>query len=299
MKKGLVIFIISIVAILIIINIVPQRDVIEENIFRMKEGERTKVIAHGGAKQLFPENTIEAFDGVMELGVDILEMDVCLTKDEVVVTHHDKTIDRTSDGSGRVRDYTYEELKNFNFGKKFKALDGSTPYENKKATIISIDELMNKYGKDVPFIIEIKDSEEDGKKAADELIRIIKKYNMENRTIVASFHDEVFNYISDKYSDIMLSPSRGATKNFVINAYTLSSLFFNEDIVALQIPCEDSGIVLDTKMLIKTAHRRNIAVQYWTINDKEKMRELIEKGADGIMTDRPDLMLDLLEEINN
>ena len=139
-------------------------------------------------------------------------------------------------------------------------MDGSTPYENKKATIISIDELMNKYGKDVPFIIEIKDSEEDGKKAADELIRIIKKYNMENRTIVASFHDEVFNYISDKYSDIMLSPSRGATKNFVINAYTLSSLFFNEDIVALQIPCEDSGIVLDTKMLIKTAHRRNIAV---------------------------------------
>ena len=120
MKKGLVIFIISIVAILIIINIVPQRDVIEENIFRMKEGERTKVIAHGGAKQLFPENTIEAFDGVMELGVDILEMDVCLTKDEVVVTHHDKTIDRTSDGSGRVRDYTYEELKNFNFGKSLK-----------------------------------------------------------------------------------------------------------------------------------------------------------------------------------
>lgn len=97
------------------------------NPFLRPEGAAPFVVAHGGCKHLFPENTMAAFDGAVALGVDMLEMDVRLTADSVLVTHHDDTLRRTSDGEGLIIGYTLEELGRFNFGAKFAGLERSIP----------------------------------------------------------------------------------------------------------------------------------------------------------------------------
>ena len=164
------------------------------NPFILTENEAPWIIAHGGAKQLWPENTLVAFTGSVHLGVDALEMDVRLTKDDVLVLHHDETIDRMSDGQGKVRDFTFEELKAFNFGEGFEDIHGDYPYKDSLVIITSLDQLMTLYGH-LPFVIEIKDEGADGEKAADLLKALIDKYDMKDRTLVASFHDEVIDYV--------------------------------------------------------------------------------------------------------
>src|SRR5687767_1126741 len=84
--------------------------------FLIEAGEAALNVAHRGGRLLFPENTLVAFDSAVAMNVDVLELDVCLTKDSVLVTIHDITIDRTSDSIGNVIDFTFAELQQFNFG---------------------------------------------------------------------------------------------------------------------------------------------------------------------------------------
>src|SRR5690349_9342520 len=108
-------------AALIVLQLLPPRGVVPgQNPWRPKPGQRPLVIAHGGGQGLRPPNTLEAFEHSVALGCDVLEMDLHLTKDGVLVTLHDDTIDRTSDGTGRASDFTLAELKAKNFGFKFK-----------------------------------------------------------------------------------------------------------------------------------------------------------------------------------
>ncbi|MDR1370422.1 MAG: glycerophosphodiester phosphodiesterase [Dysgonamonadaceae bacterium] len=264
----------------------------------IKKGEAPLIIAHGGSKQLFPENTMMAFDGADQFHPDVMEMDVVLTKDNVLVTHHDSTIDRLSNGEGKVADYTYDELKQFNFGHKFKDTGGSYPYRDTIIPPAKLEEVLAKYGSKYQFCIEMKDySPELGQRAARQLYELLKKYDMENRTLVACFEDDVLNYFH-KISDgsIHISSGKKQTKQFVILDILHLGDFFTGKTSALQIPVERERFKLDKKSLIKTAHQKNIAVHYWTINDEEKMKELIDLGVDGIITDRPDLLKKVLKE---
>ena len=144
---------------------VPDQDIIEENPFIIKEGQSPWIIAHGGSKALWPENTLMAFKGSMNIGVDALEMDVNITKDGVLVCHHDATIDRMSDGEGNVADFTFEELQAFNFGEGFEDIDGNFPYQDDLVPVPSLESVIVEFP-DIPLIIEIKNSGELGEQAA-------------------------------------------------------------------------------------------------------------------------------------
>ena len=96
---------------------------------------------------------------------------------------------------------------------------------------------------------------------------------------------------------IPVSTSQKEATKFVITAKSLTGVFYAPEAVALQLPMEQSGLDLTTKRVINSAHKHNMAVHYWTIDNKEDMRMLIENGADGLITDRPDIMLELLEEM--
>ena len=105
--------------------------------------------------------------------------------------------------------------------------------------------------------------------------------------------------IKANYDDLLRGAPTGTAAKFILTQFLGLNLFNNSDFACLQIPTSyDLGIELelDKKTIIKRAHRRNIAVQYWTINDAEEMRELIELGCDCIMTDDPKLMKSVLEE---
>ena len=103
----------------------------------------------------------------------------------------------------------------------------------------------------------------------------------------------------EKYPDLLRGAPTGTAAKFVLTQFVGVNLFDNSDFACLQIPTSyDLGIevYLNKKTIIKRAHRRNVAVQYWTINDADEMRELIELGCDCIMTDNPELLSEVLDE---
>ena len=117
--------------------------------------------------------------------------------------------------------------------------------------------------------------------------------------MIGTFHDEIEQELKDKYPDLYRGAPTGTAAGFVITQMLGVNLFNGGDFACLQIPTSyDVGITinLDRSTYIDRAHRRNIAVQYWTINDPDEMRMLIEMGVDCIMTDDPVLLKQILEE---
>ena len=136
----------------------------------------------------------------------------------------------------------------------------------------------------------------------DELYELIEKYDLFDNVLSATSFSDISVYINETYPKMYLSASHAEVESLVIKTYTLSSVFYKPDgYSSLQIPTSFGVPVikelnLATKLLINTAHRHNMAVHYWTINDEETMRKLIELGCDGIITDYPELLIEILKE---
>jgi glycerophosphoryl diester phosphodiesterase len=284
-----------VLVILLSSQILPPRDVVPgQNPWRPKPGHRPLIIAHGGGQGLQPPNTLEAFAHSVKLGCDALEMDLRLTKDGALVTLHDETIDRTSDGTGRAIDFTLAELKGKNFGYKFKDPAGTRPYRERPARLAALEELFVRFPT-TPMIVELKDRGANGVNAAAALTRLIEQHRREASVIVAAFDDATLDeFRRSSRGRVFTAAPMERTRRFVICNKTLLDWFAPTADQALQIPVAASGFQLDTPRLIRAAHRRNVAVHYWTINDATEMKRLIELGADGIMTDRPDRLLEVL-----
>lgn len=306
-KKKVLTILAVVVAIYAALQVVPYGKNKKETPF-MKE-DRPLIIAHGGAKQMNPENTWMAYEYAYSINADVLEIDLCLTKDGILVTHHNDGIDELSNGTGLVSEYTYEELKQFNFGAHFTALDGTMPYASltqeqlqgeykDKLHPVAIEELFARYGKEMMYIIEIKDSGDLGRQAADTLLGLIKEYNLEDYVCVASFHHDVMEYINEtKDPAIVTSFDMTDATSFIILNYAGFGIFASYAGGGFQLPMEEYHIPLATKYLIYKIHKNDMFVHYWTINTKEEMIKCIKNGADGIITDRPDLLIEVLQEM--
>lgn len=267
----------------------------------------TMLSGHRAGGGIAPENTMMALRNCVETSayeLDIFEFDIRLTLDGVPVLVHDSTLDRTSDAveifgheNVRVGEKTLDELKQLNMGAKFRNDNGELPFADMEEVpdelrITTLDEAMSylescgKYG----YIIEIKNSGEKGLEAADILYQTLVKYDALERTVVGTFNNEVTAYMDTTYPDMQ----RSAGVNEVIRFYLCSLVNWpvKEDafrFVALQIPTTDYTINLGTSRVVNYAHKHDIAVQYWTINDAEEMERLQSIGADAIMTDVPDI----------
>ena len=278
--------------------------------------EKALVSAHRSGKDIAPENTMAAFQYCIEtedFNVDIFEFDLHITKDGKLILLHDSTLDRTTNSAehfgeeGVKPSYkTYEELRQLNFGENFKNAEGEYPYRGLRGEDIP-DELRAVLLEDVldyledngdfRYIIEIKDSGENGKKACDELYRILKEKDLLADVVFGTFNPDVTAYADKHYPDMLRSASIIETIVFyVLCGYGIDvdADFFKYE--ALQIPSERAIIYLNTPRVINYAHRHNIAVQYWTINDAEEVKELNDIGADCIMSDAPDMAYDVINE---
>ncbi len=268
-----------------------------------------RISAHRSGGGIAPENTLMAFRNCVEgqaFSVDIFEFDLHITKDGELVLLHDDTLDRTSDavevfGCENVlpAEHTYEELRQLNMGESFTASDGTTPYRGlrgedvpEELRILRLEDafaFLREYG-DYDFVIEIKDSGENGRKACDRLSQILEDYGLTQRAVVGTFHADITEYLDAAHPELL----RSASMKEVALLYGASLLGIDVPketfaFDALQIPCTYYGIRLDTTRLINYAHARDIAVQFWTINDPDTVSELAAKGADCVMTDYPDM----------
>ena len=363
--KWLLIGIFSIVLILTILNIVPFSisSAKGENHFR-KTDKYPMVIPHGGAKELAPENTIWAYDMLInEFDADVLEIDLALTKDNILIAHHDLDLDM-SEGSplnGKyIRDYSYQAIlegyaaDDYSLARSFEypsdydydPIKGPKPFLNETDTNIltklvpaKLEDIFQDVGDDVLYILEIKDSPtshgydeniHDFELAAQTLIDLVENYNLEKQVVLASFSDDVTSYFKDNAPDILVNAGTSEVTMFAVYSAFYIDFFWNvkSEVLILPTPSsmsitgstanlldmlpgfirnniavkDENGVYranLMGKAIINDAHRKNMAVLYWTVNDEDEMRLLIENGADGIITDRPDLLIKIINELKN
>ena len=255
------------------------------------------IIAHQGGDGVWPGDTMYAFENAVEIGADVLEMDAHITKDSQIVLMHDEKVDRTTDGTGPIEDLTLPELKQLDAAYQWSNDGGMTfPYRGQGIEVPTLDELFQKFPQ-MRYVIEIKLTQNPIDKPLCDLIR---KYSMQDKVVIASFHDEAMQNFRKTCPEVATSASRGEVTKFVL----LSKVFLS-GLVAPQYqsiqppydPKESRNIPIMTKRFIREAHAKNIAVEPWTVDNPQLMKQYIEWGVDGIMTDRPDIMIDVLKEL--
>lgn len=287
----------TLIAVWLVLQFLPRRSAFPGvNRFRAPAG-RALIIAHAGGLGLRPENTSGAFSNAVALGCDLLELDVRLTADGHLVTHHDATVDRTSDGSGLVLTQTLAELRRLDFAHHFTPPEDLPPRPAEQAQIATVSELFERYP-DLPLVIEIKDRAEAGRRAGLALAGLIERFGRQQTVLVASFDDATLDaFRASSLGRVPTSSAKESTRTAVILNRLGLDWFVSAPEAALAIPVASGGMRLDRPGLIRAAHRRNQAVHYWTINDPAEMRRLIALGADGIITDRPDVLKQVLAEL--
>ena len=255
----------------------------------------TLVIAHQGGDGVWPGDTMYAFEKAVEIGADVLEMDAHITKDGRVVLMHDEKVDRTTDGTGLIEDLTLDELKQLDAAYKWSNDGGQTfPYRGMGIQVPTLDELFEKFPQ-MRYVIEIKMTANPMETPMCDLIR---KYDMQDRVLIASFHDEAMKNFRAVCPEVATSASRGEVTQYVLLGKAFLWGFYIPKFQTVQPPWnpEDSlNIPIMTKRFIWESHAKNIRVEPWTVDDPELMKQYIEWGVDGIITDRPDLMVDLLD----
>ena len=312
--RVLLIISLSICLIFNVFSIIPLRKVTNENFWIENE---VQISAHRGGALLNPENTKKAFDYVIKETdyTDIVEIDLRLTKDNIIVINHDGNINRMAlsenESSISINDYNYVNLLEYNLGRNFVDLDGNKPYFNYSVlkakeeglTLMSLEDFFSEYNnyRDIKVFLEIKESGESGKYIVDEIIKMIEgEYEWwKTRSMFITFDDELVNYIYDKYDYYVgaLGDKVGYQIGFIKMGL---DLFYFPNYQSIQVPYNQKAkdmplIDLATKDMITRAHKRNQLVVYWGVNNKKDMEKLIAIGVDVITTDRPDLLANILK----
>lgn len=256
------------------------------------------ILAHRGGSLIAPENTMVAFKNAAELGVHGFEIDIRLTKDEEIIVFHDEYVDRTTDGAGRVADMTLDELKLLDFGYHFINEQQEYAYRGQGESVTTLRELFEQFPQ-MLINIDMKDSPEtyEGSLIPSKLWRLIEEMGAQHRVVVTSFFDEQidrFNLYAQN------NVALGAGENEVRKAYSAYTSqfghFYHPRTDVMQIPVKSGVFPLDGAGFIHFLSKLNVPVHYWTINDKETMERLLVAGAKGIITDRPDIAVQLLAD---
>ena len=233
-KEYVMLIILVIASFFSIISFIPLKEVVETNTWIE---DYVLIAAHRGGAYLNPENTQKAFDYVIKETsyTDIVEIDVRLTKDNILVINHDGDINRMGTNENeeeiKISAHTYEELSNYNLGKNFVDLNGNKPYydlsideaRQEGLTIMKFEDFLIRYNdyENVKVFIEIKDSGDGAITIADMIISMLDKYSSyKNRSMIISFDDEVLDYIYKTYPN----QYTGALGDKVVSQIALNKL---------------------------------------------------------------------------
>jgi len=236
-----------------------------------------------------------AFQGAVDLGYRYLETDVHATRDGVLVTIHDGTLERTTDGSGPVSAMTLEELKRLDAGYRFSPDGGRTfPFRGKGITVPTLAEVAEAFP-DVRLNVEVKQSEPPLVDAVGAAVALIEERALHDRILVASFDDRVIQEFRRRMGDHVATSSatREATRFWLASRAGLTR-WLRRPYDALQVPPRQGRLTVVDGRFVRAAHRRGLQVHVWTVDEAEEMRRLLDLGVDGLMSDRPDLLLEVL-----
>ncbi|HEX5672451.1 MAG TPA: glycerophosphodiester phosphodiesterase [Acidimicrobiia bacterium] len=243
-------------------------------------------VAHRGSRLLWPENTMTAFRAAAEHGYRLFETDVRVTADAEVVAFHDGALDRTTNGSGPLTAATWDQVAQLDAGFNHR-LRGSFPFRDAGVRVPRFAEVAEAFP-DHGLIVDLK-----AEGTVEPLVRTLFEMEMTERVIVGSFSGERLERFRHLTGDsIATSTSPQETIEAVAAASTGGRLA--GPAAALQIPVTWSGVPVLTRRLVEAAHAGGRLVHVWTINRRIDMERCLDLGVDGLITDRPDLLKELL-----
>ncbi len=238
---------------------------------------RPMVIAHRGYSGVYPENTLIALREAVKLNVDGVEVDARVTKDGAVVLMHDETVNRTTNGCGRVDELTLEEIKSLDAG----LWKGE---EFKGEIVPTLSEALEQLPEDMVMYVEIKPSN-----AARHVVSAIEGSGAIGRVVICSFHASALKEVSELCPNLPCVLITGACGNM--------DEFKQLTDVALR--CGANGLSIHYGSIraefVRYAHQRSMGVVAWTVNDFETLSAMLEIGVDAIATDYPEMVLKAIE----
>ncbi|MEE8331896.1 MAG: glycerophosphodiester phosphodiesterase [Acidimicrobiia bacterium] len=252
------------------------------------EGEHPIRFAHRGGAALWPENTATAFQGAYDLGIRYLETDVHLTADGVLVTFHDHHLDRLTNGTGKVTDWLWRDLQLLDAAYGFRPGDGF-PQRGTGLGVPRFDDMLTAFP-GAKWNVDMKHSA-----AVEALADVVTKLGAEDRVMASSFFDHRLSRFRKATGD-RVATSAGPRQVAMVKAAARFGKTASIAADALQVPERARAVgVVDTR-LIEAAHRAEVAVHVWTVNDAPTMNRLLDLGVDGIMTDRPDILVEVVSQ---
>jgi len=256
------------------------------------EGAHPLAFAHRGGGKLWPENTIVAFQGAVQMGCRYLETDLRTTRDGVMVTIHDETVDRVSDGSGPVSALTLAELKRLDAGYHFSPDGGQTfPFRGKEVTVPTLAEVMQAFP-DICLNLDMKQKEPS---LVEALATFIEELDAHDRILAGCFYDRMLKEFRQRTGGrVATSAASWEARLFWLASRLGLTRFLRLAYDALHVPARQGPLSVVDRRFVQAAHRLGIAVHVWTVDESEEMHRLLNLGVDGLMSDRPDLLLAVL-----
>jgi glycerophosphoryl diester phosphodiesterase len=251
------------------------------------------VIGHRGCAGEAPENTLASFRRALEQGAVILESDVHLTRDGVPVLIHDDEVDRVSNGSGPVREQSLAELRRLDFAHRFSPDGGrSHPLRGRGVRIASLAEALEALP-GARFNLELK---EDLPGLVETTLDVIRQAGREDLTLVTAADDGLMRKLRRVLESGGARVAQGASAGDVLGFVraALDRAAPPAGPMALQVPAEFGGRPLVTRELVEHAHAHGVQVHVWTVNEPPEMTRLLDLGVDGLITDFPGRLAELL-----
>jgi len=241
---------------------------------------KIEVIAHRGGSLLAPENTMAAFKNAVSMGAKRIELDVQQTKDKVTIVLHDARIDRTTNGSGHVNSFTYQELCGFDAGVKF-----SDKFKNEK--IPTLDEVLTFVNGQCIVLIEIKNHDNIYEGLEKDVVDLIHKHHAQKWCIVQSFSYSSISKVHELDPEIIIGYLSLKVPRKKMEAEPANFCFISEINIYHRFA---------SKKAVSFIHSQNKKTCVWTVNKAKRMRKMIKNNVDGIMSDNPTMLKELLNK---
>jgi glycerophosphoryl diester phosphodiesterase len=243
-------------------------------------------VAHRGHSIAYPENTLEAYRKAIELGVEMIECDVNITSDGKLVMMHDPTLDRTTTGSGNVSASTWEEIQRLEAGGKFKPEFAGVRIPSAEETLLLYKEA------GIFSCIEVKGANADeSDRIALGLVELFVKHNMLDTAFLSSYHHECLRLAMSKCPELLVAPER------LPDDAPPDPLEAVRQAKSFSAPVLQHQYTVLTADVVRALHENEIAVWAWSTTDEASMVFSIELGADALMGDDVQLMMEILNRM--
>lgn len=253
-------------------------------------------ISHRGASGHAPEHTLASYELGDQMGGDYIELDLQMTKDGELIALHDETLDRTTNGTGLVKDYTLEDIKALDAGSWFnEAYPEKAKEEFAGLQVQTLQEVIEHFGKNKNYYIETK-SPEVYPGMEEKLLEILEEYNLtrqngpSSRVIIQSFSEESLQKVHNLNDQIPLVQLLDYKTQATITDEELAH--YSEYAVGLGMSYKKID-----EAYVQKVREHDLLIHPYTVNEKEDMKQLLEWGVTGMFTNYPDVLEEVLKEM--